>query len=58
MLEANAVLVKWLKDPLTLLVVARAQARLGNPTLAKMAMDQAVAGWSGDPLAGISLAAI
>ena len=56
--EANAVLAKWPKDPMSLLIVARAQTALGKPAEAATAMASARAGWSGEALDGVSLGVI
>lgn len=56
--EANAVLAKWPKDPMSLLVISRAEAALGRPAEAKAALDLARAGWAGGALDRVSLNAI
>ena len=56
--EANAVLAKWPKDPMSLLVVSRAQAALGRQTEADKALAAARDGWAGGPLDRIGLTGI
>jgi tetratricopeptide (TPR) repeat protein len=53
--EARAVLDKWPRDPLSLLLVARAETALGHPAAAAEALAGAKAGWSGEALEGFSL---
>ena len=53
--QARAVLAKWPNDPMSLLVVARAEAALGHADAAREAMAKAQAGWSGGPVEAISL---
>ncbi len=55
LVEANAVLAGWPKDPMTLVVVSRAEAALGHQPAAAEALAKARAGWSGAPLDGVSL---
>ena len=52
--EANAVLAKWPKDPMSLLLVARAEAALGHQAEAAEALGRARAGWSGPALEGLA----
>jgi len=44
--EAQTVLKTWPKDPMTLLVIARAQAAIGRTEEASRALDSARSGWS------------
>jgi tetratricopeptide (TPR) repeat protein len=53
--EANAVLAKWPKDPMSLLVLSRAEAALGHQAAAADALLRAKAGWSGPAVDGVSL---
>lgn len=55
LVEANAVLAKWPKDPMSLLVVSRAEAALGRPGPAGDALARARGGWSGGALEQQSL---
>lgn len=56
--EARAVLAKWPRDPMSLLVVARAEAALGHAVQAAQVLDQARSGWAGGPLEPIRLGEI
>jgi tetratricopeptide (TPR) repeat protein len=53
--EANAVLAKWPRDPMSLLIVARAEGALDRPAAAQDALARARAGWSGAPVESLSL---
>ena len=55
LVEANAVLAKWPKDPMTLVIVSRAQTALGDQAAAADALAEARAGWSGAAVEGVSL---
>lgn len=55
LVEANAVLAKWPKDPMSLLVLSRAEAALGHQPAAVDALTRAKAGWSGGAVEGLSL---
>lgn len=55
LVEANAVLAKWPKDPMSLVVVARAEAALGRQPASADALARARAGWSGPAVEGVSL---
>ena len=56
--EANAVLAKWPKDPMSLLVLSRAEAALGHQAAATDALARARAGWSGADVEGLALGGI
>ena len=56
--QAKTVLKKWPQDPMTLLVVARAERALGRGAMADAAEARATAGWSAGPVASIGLGAI
>jgi hypothetical protein len=47
--EANTVLARWQDDPLTLLVLSRAETVLGQSAEAERRMQAARRGWKGDP---------
>ena len=53
--EANAVLAKWPKDPMSLLVVSRAETAQGRASEAADALKRARSGWSGGALDRVSL---
>lgn len=56
--EANAVLAKWPRDPMSLLVVSRAEAALGRKGEADKALAAAQAGWAGGALDRVALTGI
>jgi len=56
--QAKTVLEKWPQDPMTLLVVARAERALGRVALADEAAAKAQAGWSAGATEQIGLGAI
>jgi hypothetical protein len=49
LVEAGRVLVLWPNDPLTRLIQARAEERIGNAPAAALLLGEARAGWTGDP---------
>ena len=56
--EARAVLAKWPEDPMSLVVVARAEAALGRTAASDEAWTRAQAGWGGGPVKDVKLPAI
>jgi len=55
LVEANAVLAKWPRDPMSLVIVSRAEAALGRRPAAEAALTRARAGWTGAAVEGLSL---
>jgi hypothetical protein len=56
--EAQASLSVWKNDPLALLVLSKAQAKLGDATAAKASLEEARRGWHGANLDSYPIAMI